>query len=182
MKNKKKIELHLIYDLNKKKIENINKNGNISIFHYQHSHSVIEDILSKADIGLVPQLLPENRSILSLLNFITFVKHFTELKNEYILRFKENSNLGRHLVFSQFKVPIVTDPTISSTLFLSDKYKNFIAYNKFDWLNSINFILENKKIANEYGEFLYNKWKENFSHELLNDMLLKKIEYLNENN
>ncbi len=177
LKNKKKIEFHLIYDFDKKKIESLNKTGNINIFHYQHSHSIIEEILSNADIGLVPQLLPENRSILGSLNFITFVKHFTELKNEYILRFKENSNLGRHLVFSQFKVPIVTDPTISSTLFLSDKYKNFIAYNKFDWLNSINFLLENKNIADEYGEFLYKKWRENFSHELLNDMLLKKIEY-----
>ena len=81
------------------------------------------------------------------------------------------------MVFSQFRVPIVTDPTISSTLFLSDKYKNFIAYNKFDWLNSINFLLQNNNVANEYGEFLYNKWKEDFSHELLNDRLLKKIEY-----
>ncbi len=177
LKSKKKIEIHLIYDLNRKKIKNLNETSNISIIHHQHSHSVIKEVLSKADIGIVPQLLPENRSILSFLNFINFIKHFTELKNEYILRFKENSNLGRHLVFSQFKVPIVTDPTISSTLFLSDKYKNFIAYNKFDWLNSINFLLQNNKVANEYGEFLYNKWKEDFSHELLNDKLLKKIEY-----
>ena len=57
-------------------------------------------------------------------------------------------------------------------------YKKFLAYNKFDWLNSINFLINNKKLADKYGEFLQNKWKENFSHEVLNEKLISKIEDL----
>ena len=178
LKNEKEIDLHLIYDLEKKKIKSLIETKNINIFHYQHSHAVISEVLSKADIGLVPQLIPENRSFLSYFDFIKKVKYFTELKSEYILRFKENSNLGRHLVFSQFKVPIITDPTISSIFFLTENYKKFLAYNKFDWLNSINFLINNKKLADKYGEFLQNKWKENFSHEVLNEKLISKIEDL----
>ena len=60
--NKKK-ELHLIYDLKNKKIKIGDNCKEIAIYHHKHSHEKIEEILSKGGIGLVPQLIPENRSL-----------------------------------------------------------------------------------------------------------------------
>ena len=90
--------------------------------------------------------------------------------------------LGRHLIFAQFKVPIVTEPTISSILLLNEDFKDFIAYNKHDWLNSITKLIDNEDLAKKFGDYLYEKWKNNFTHDLLNNKLLKEIEKLNEVN
>ena len=182
LKIKKKIELHLIYNKKKKKLKYFDKIINVEVFHHQYSEDTMLNVLSKADIGLVPQLLPENRSYLKIFNFLKFIKYFSELKNEYILRFKENSNIGRHLIFAQFKVPIVTEPTISSILLLNEDFKDFIAYNKHDWLNSITKLIDNEDLAKKFGDYLYEKWKNNFTHDLLNNKLLKEIENLNEVN
>ena len=108
------------------------------------------------------------------------MKYFSTVNNQYILKFKENSNLGRHLVFSQFKVPIVTDPTVSSVLFLNEEYSKFIAYSKHDWLNAVQDIINNPEDTKQYKEYLYNKWQQNYSHQTLNVELLKKIEKLYE--
>lgn len=180
---KKKIELHLIYDLKLKKVNFFEtfKNKNIEVFHYKHSHEIIKKVLSKKGIGLVPQLIPEKRSILQYFTFINFIKLFSEKKSEYILRFKENSNLGRHLVFAQFKMPFVTEPTISSTLFLGENCKSLISYSKYDWLKSVQFLIDNTSKAEDYGNYIYDKWKKNFSHQVLNSKFIEKIEQLYEN-
>lgn len=176
LKLEKKIELHLIYNLKKKRLKFFDKIDHLNIFHHQYSEDIVKEVLLKADIGIVPQLLPENRNILKIFNFLKSVKYFNELKNEYVLRYKENSNIGRHLIFSQFKVPIVTEPTISSILLLNDDFKDFIAYNKYDWLNSITRLVENKNLAKDFGDYLHEKWKNNYTHDLLNNKLLNEIE------
>ena len=181
IKTNKKKELHLIYDLKNKKVK-IGKNcKEIVIHHHKHSHEKINEILARGGIGLVPQLIPENRNLFHLLSFVKFIKFFTELKNEYILRFKENSNLGRHLVFAQFKIPFVTEPTMSSCLFLNEKWKNLLSYNKYDWLNSVQYLIDNPVKMDKFGEDLHDNWKKNFSHKVLNLKLTEKIENLYEN-
>ena len=182
LKIEKKIELHLIYNVEKKKLKFFDKIDNVSVFHHQYSEDIMIEVLCKANVGIVPQLLPENRNFLKIFNFLKSIKYFNELKNEYVLRYKENSNIGRHLVFAQFKVPIVTEPTISSTLLLNDDFKDFIAYNKHDWLNSITRLIENENLAKNFGNYLHEKWKNNFTHDLLNNKLLNEIEKLNEDN
>ena len=182
LKIEKKIELHLIYNVKKKKLKFFDKIHNTNVFHHQYSEDVICEVLCKADIGIVPQLLPEKRNFLKIFSFFKSIKYFNDLKNEYVLRYKENSNIGRHLIFAQFKVPIVTEPTMSSILLLNDDFKDFIAYNKYDWLNSITRLIEDKNLAKNFGNHLYEKWKNNFTHDLLNNKLLNEIEKLNEDN
>ena len=70
---------------------------------------------------------------------------------------------------------------MSSCLFLNEKWKKFLAYNQYDWLHSVQFLIDNPEKMEKFGLDLYDNWEKNFSHKVLNLKLTEKIESLYEN-
>ena len=73
------------------------------------------------------------------------------LKNNILfsLNFKETTNLGRHLVFAQCKIPIISDYSISSSNFINNKKNGLLAYDTDDWYQNLKYLIENKKNLNK---------------------------------
>ena len=180
--NKYLIELLLIYDVKKKGKIGIFNNNNLGckVIHKQYYSNCFDKYLHNTDIGLVPQLqsFKKNEIKKNILEYIS--KRFFKKKYFFSLNFKETTNLGRHLVFAQSKIPIVTDYTLSSSSFINHGHNGMLAHDTDDWFKSIKYLIENKYQSKKIGSQLYLDWKKNFSHINLNINLLKFIDNLNE--
>ena len=81
----------------------------------------------------------------------------------FSLNFKETTNLGRHFVFAQLKIPVISDYTISSSNFINHMKNGILAYNSNDWYESIKYLIENKSKSKSIGIQFYKDWKKLFS-------------------
>ena len=129
-------------------------------------------LLGKADIGLVPQLIPVQRKIITNLISSTLFKSNNENLSDLILRFKHNSNLGRHLVFSKWKIPILTDPTLSSLNFINHGESGYLFYDNQTFNYYLNDLIESESKRVEFGLAIKKKYEMKFSHKVLNKKLI----------
>ena len=160
----KKIKVNLIYNIKNLGIsKEISSKKNIIISHVQYSESNISNILSKTDIGLVPQTI-ERKNIFKIF-------HKKE-NNNFDLTFKVTTNLGRHLVFGQFQIPVITEPTPSVIKHFDRKSRQYLAYDEVSWSNILIKLASNLKLRTDLGLKLHKVWFKNFKHEILNKKLL----------
>lgn len=173
-----KIEFLAMYNIEKFKKSKIISENNFGckIIHLNYSYENYKKI-SEVDIGLVPQLIPYLDNFFSR----SFLKKYNESSNDYILRFKDTNNIGRHLVFAQYKIPVITDMTPSSCQLIEHGENSYFAYSEKSWKNLIEILIKNKQKRIQMGKNFYLKWKENYSHDLLNNMLLKKLKKICKN-
>ena len=172
--NKYKIELQLIYDIKNKGIVKVlnEKSLNYRVTHLQYYDKCFDKYLINTDIGIVPQLKNiENKKIKKNIGYF-LSKQIFKKQYSFSLNFKETTNLGRHFVFAQLKIPVISDYTISSSNFINHMKNSILAYDAYDWYESLKFLIENKNKSKNIGIQFYNDWKKNFSHEVLNKKLL----------
>ena len=162
-----KIIVYLIYNIHRLgKVKFLPKNSNIKIEHVQYSNKNIEKKLSITDIGLVPQTLLNDKFLNVLSN---------DDSENFNLKFKHPTNIGRHLVFAQFNVPVVTEPTPSVIKYFDDESLNYLVYTSDTWYEILKKITINKKIREKLALKNYNLWFKNFRHKILNDKLIKLL-------
>lgn len=131
----------------------------IDIEHVQHSKSKnwnrIHRRLVEADIGLVPaggSLSYDARDEL-LHQTIDFFTPWT--RNDYIQRFKSNSNAGRAFVFMQLGIPVVATP-ISELRFVIDEGKTgFTALTEEAWIDSITRLHQSVQLREDISQNAY---------------------------
>lgn len=176
------IELILIYDYKKKGKINVFKTtqDQFKISHKQYYNDCYNRYLHDTDIGIVPQLIPsKNKQIQKNFSYY-FSKQLFKKKYFFSINFKETTNLGRHLVFAQLKIPTISDYTLSSSNFINDGINGYLAHDTVDWYESFKKLIENKKKTKEIGSRFYLDWKNKFSHGILNKKLLKFLNNLND--
>ena len=83
-------------------------------------------------------------------------------------------------MFSQLKIPIISDYTLSSSNFINNGVNGFLANDTIDWYESIEYLIKNKKKSKEIGQRCYSDWKKKYSHNVLNKNLLKFLSSLND--
>lgn len=176
-----KVELRLIYNIKDKGIvKEINKSTlNCFVSHLQYYDGCLNKYLSNTDIGIVPQLktLKKKKIKKNIGYFLS--KQLFKKQYSFNLNFKETTNLGRHFVFAQCKIPVISDYTLSSSNFINHKKNGILAYDTEDWYQSAKFLIDNKKRSNQIGKQLFKDWKINFSHEVLNRKMLNFFRKLN---
>ena len=123
--------------------------------------------ISQTDVGIVPQLKSWKKKELKKYISKLFKEQFFKRNFNYVLDFKETSNLGRHFVFSQCKIPVVSDITMSSSNFIDNEIDSFLAYDPKDWFIYIDKLISNDKYKNKIGNNFYRKWKKKFSYTIL---------------
>ena len=176
-----KVELRLIYNMRDKgAVKEANKNYlNCPVSHLQYYDGCLNKYLSDTDIGIVPQLkILKNKKIKKNIGYF-LSKQFFKKHYSFNLNFKETTNLGRHFVFAQCKIPIVSDYTLSSSNFINHKKNGILAYDTEDWYKSLKFLIDNKKKSDQIGIQLFKDWKKYFSHTVLNRKLLKFLRKIN---
>ncbi len=170
------LEFLAMYNITKLKKSKIicEKNFGCKVKHVNYSYENYK-MISQVDIGLVPQLIPYKVNLLSK----TLLNKYNESPNDYILRFKDTNNIGRHLVFAQYKIPIITDMTPSSCQLISHGYNGFFAYSQKSWQQLIEILILDKEKRMQMGNNLFLKWREKYSHELFNKKLIEKLISIN---
>lgn len=97
----------------------------------------IEKELLECDIGVVPN----NIYISDREKEIFFRSNHPEkpgrYDSDYLLRFKNKSNIGRALVFVQLGIPVIGDMIPSHFSLFDDPRNGCIAYSKEGWLNGL---------------------------------------------
>ena len=166
------IELIAIYDIDKLGKWKIGR-PNIPIFDVQWNVNNYCDILSSCDIGLVPNLLPVNKKICHSLTKVSLKNsNYNYNKNDYFIRFKQNSNPNRFWEFSQLKIPVVADLFPSSCQLINDEYNGLLAFDEETWFQSIKFLIENPQYRDLFGERLFQSMNNLFSVKLNQDRLI----------
>lgn len=160
------IEFVSIYD-----IKNLGKwkigRPKIPIFDYQWNLNNYCEILSTCDIGIVPNLLPINKYIGHNITQVSLKKsNYNYNKNDYLIRFKLNSNPNRFWEFSQLKIPVVADLYPSSCQILDHNFNGFIAYDEQTWFNALKSLIERPDLRNDFGNRFYKKMNSKFSIEI----------------
>jgi len=142
------------------------------VVHIQYSEENYARYLAHADIGLVPQLIPvrENRTLRCLIGSIS--GKYNERFDNYFLRFKETTNIGRHLVFAQYGIPVVSDMTPSSCAFIHDENDGFVAFHSESWSRALELLAFNRDLRIEMGNRLKEKYLKTATHEKMNESLI----------
>lgn len=142
------------------------------IVHIQYTEENYARYLAHVDIGLVPQLIPvrESRTLRYLIGSTD--GKYNERPDNYFLRFKETTNIGRHLIFAQYGIPIVSDMTPSSCSFISDENDGFVVYHTEGWLRALKLLALNKDRRAEMGSKFKEKYLKIATHEKMNENLI----------
>ena len=106
----------------------------------------------------------------------SFFQVLSKKKNNYDLIFKESTNLGRHLVFGQFKIPVITEPTPSVIKFFDDESMEYIVHDENSWFKVLKKLIIDRDLRSSLGIKLYKIWQRNFRHEVLNKKLVKILD------
>ena len=150
------------YDIKFRAIYNIDKLGrwkkglpDIEIEHIQWEEDKYIDKLRGVDIGIVPNLLPIGKR---RANYATRTelnpRIFNYNKNDYIQRFKINSNPNRIWEFSQLKIPVIADMYPSTAMFIKHRWSGLLANGQRGWYESIKYMINNKEKRSEYARNL----------------------------
>lgn len=155
----KTIPLKMIAVYNIKKLGKWKKGRpDIDIEDIQWDIETIEKQLIRADIGIVPSnisLSPFTKTIILGAEKLFHPKF--GFSNDYLLRFKNNSNAGRAFVFHQLNIPVISDLSPSNFHILADIDSGYIANGQESWTSAL-FDLANS--ANRRALVSENAYKE----------------------
>ncbi len=151
---------------------------NFPVVHVQHNDHNYAQYMAHVDVGLVPQLIPvkENKTLRYLIG--TRDQKYNERTDNYFLRFKETTNIGRHLVFAQYGIPIVSDMTPSACAFIEDGHDGFVAYHTGGWFRALQELASNESLRVKMGINLKRKYMKTATHKILNENLIHFISHL----
>lgn len=129
-----------------------------AVRHIQYSEQNYAKYMAHSDIGLTPQLIPvsKNRILMYLLG--TFNNEYNEHNDTYLLRFKETTNRGRHLIFAQYGIPVVSDMTPSASDFIDYGASGFVAHHTESWYQALLYLANNTEQRAKMGKSLKNKY------------------------
>tara|TARA_B100000212_G_C27357629_1_gene526601 strand:- start:546 stop:1601 length:1056 start_codon:yes stop_codon:yes gene_type:complete len=176
MSNKKIFKRHFpIWYFNN--IRNSENNDNFKIDFFDYDPTFMSEFMSDIDIGICPQLAPLKKNIFTKI-ISSRLKKFFQAKNQYIiLRYKETSNIGRLAIFSQFKIPVISDPCPSSCSIIGMNEAGLIALSEKQWIKSIDY-LKNNKLKSKMGFDLNKRVNDLYSDSVLYRSLINFLENL----
>lgn len=151
------------------------KKFGFEVLHIPYSEENYAKFLAHVDIGLVPQFIPVRNSKILRYLIGSFNNKYNERRDNYFFRFKETTNIGRHLVFAQYAVPVISDMTPSSCMFIEDGYHGFLAYHTDGWYYALEKLAFDKVARKSIGKNLSQKYFETVTPEIQNTRLINFI-------
>jgi hypothetical protein len=158
------------------------KNFLFNVKHIQYSQENYSNYIAHTDIGLVPQFMPLKNNNLLKYMIGSFNKKYNESLNDYFFRFKETTNIGRHLVFAQYGIPIISDMSPSACNFINDGVDGYLAHHSKSWYYCLKSLIKNKEFREKMGKMLREKFDSYASPEVQNKNLIDFLLNLKKNN
>ena len=144
---------------------------NIKVRHIQWSENIYDTIFKDVDIGIVPNLIPNNFK-----NNLSFVNRlFMNDKEDYFIRYKYSSNPGRQYIFAMKHIPMVSEMYPSSSQFLFHGTSGELVSSAYGWYNSIEKLIKFENIRNEYAGKAYESFMQYGNKDIVIEQLLDFI-------
>ena len=150
--------------------------------HVNYSRENYSEYIAHVDIGLVPQLIPVRDTAFLKYLLGTLTRKFNEKSDDYLHRFKETTNLGRHFVFAQYAIPVVSDMTPSACTFIKNGYDSYLASTTMGWTEALRELSTSYIMRKTVGNRLREKWDKEYSFTHLNKNLLTNLRKLKDKN
>ena len=134
--------------------------------------------MAHTDIGLVPQFkaIPENKILRYIVGMVR--KGHINSQFDFIFHFKETTNIGRHLVFAQYGIPVISDMAPSSCCFIENEKDSFLAFHTNSWYLYLHKLAFNENLRKEMGNNLNNKYLNQASNQKQNERLIAFLKTL----
>ena len=160
-----------------KNIKNSKNKNNFKIDFFDYDPSFMCEFMSDIDIGICPQLTPFKKNLFDKVISSRMKKIFQPTNTNIILRYKETSNIGRLAIFSQFKIPVISDPCPSSCSTIGMNEAGLIALSEKQWIKSIDY-LKNNELGSKMGFDLNKRVNDLYSDLVLYKSLVNFLENL----
>ncbi|NTW43860.1 MAG: hypothetical protein HGB14_05360 [Anaerolineaceae bacterium] len=142
------LEFWAIYNMKKhgEMSFNLFNSSKIKVRYIQWAEDVYEKILSQADVGIVPSLIPIQEPQFAKNRISHLSSPFYPHPSDILLRFKCTTNPGRIYVFSQLCIPVVAGYSLSASQVIHHGVNGFLAHSAGGWYRAL------KSLA-DAGEF-----------------------------
>ena len=98
--------------------------------------------------------------------------------DDYFLRSKVTSNIGRHLVFAQLNIPIVADFTPSSLQLIDHRLNGYVCSSKESFSKTIEELALDFNLRKEISKNMFNKFNDTYNIKILSNNLKNFFESL----
>jgi hypothetical protein len=140
----------------------------VPVHHVQWKMGNYGKILSKVDIGIVPNLMPI-RNIEKMKNKASLLKNFfNDSEDDYLIRYKMPSNPGRIIVFGKLGVPVVTDFYPSALQTIQDGVNGRLVCSPGGWYAALKELIEKPDLRMVFAERLRQTIKEKYDYNVQN--------------
>lgn len=153
----------------------------VEVKHIQWKEENYVEYMSKVDIGLSPNNLPQ-KNIKKLLNdgMITST-HFNYDENDYLTRYKYSSNPSRIYIFSQFHIPVVSDFYPSAAQFIMDGKCGYLVHSSEGWYYALDQLCSNAGLRQDMGDALFTHFNNIASRKTVISDFINYVKNLKEN-
>jgi len=172
------LELWAIYD-----IQNAGRvpfelcdSKNIKIRYVQWEDSVYKNVLSQADIGIVPNSIPIQHSLSAKRKIAPLSAAFSPHDSDILFRFKCTTNPGRIYVFSQLGIPVVAGYSPSAAQAIQHGVNGYLANSAGGWYGALKSLAISAECRQQMGQALHEEFLRNVSPDILNQKLVNFID------
>jgi len=171
------LELWAVYDAKKLGFATFGLPSKVKIRHIQWHRQVYQEELSKVDIGLAPALMPLYKTIKSKKKLEVYKKFFLDSEDDYLLRFKMPTNLGRIIVFARLGIPVVADFYPSALQLIENGKNGFLAVSSGAWYRALEALIKDYHLRGQIADAMRKKVNKLYDYKYQNEHFLKFLEH-----
>ena len=150
----------------------------VKVRYFQWEEDIYERVLAKADIGIVPNLIPLKDESLAKEHAVPFSPLIPPQDADYLLRFKKSTNAGRIYVFSQLGIPVVAGMSPSAAQTIRQGVNGYLALGAGGWYHGLKKLADSAELRMQMGSHLYSDFQRDVAPAVLNHKLVEFIQHL----
>jgi hypothetical protein len=178
---KYEIELWAMYNIEALGKWDLGVPEGVEVKHIQWKEENYVKYMSKVDIGLSPNNLPQKNIKKLLKKGMITSRHFNYDENDYLTRYKYSSGPARIYIFSQFHIPVVSDFYPSAAQFIMDGKCGYLAHSPEGWYYALDHLCSNVGLRQDMGDALFTHFNNIASRETVISNFVDYVKKIKEN-
>jgi glycosyltransferase involved in cell wall biosynthesis len=147
----------------------------VKVRYFQWKEDVYETLISKVDIGIVPNQIPFKDEMLAKKQIEPFSPLLQPHESDFLMRFKNTSNAGRIYVFSQLGIPVIAGMIPSASQAIRHGRSGYLANSSGSWYSALKNLANSAELRAQMGRVLYEDFLRDVSPGVLNQRLINFI-------